>query len=746
MHRVLPYLYQAFLLFVVLALPPTANAVSLRVGVPDLQPDIYLQADGRPGGILGEILNEIALREEWVIEAQPCLWADCMRLVQSGAIDLLPDVTYTPERSQILDFHQIPVLFRTSHIYVHEDTSVSSLSDLAGKRIAVLTGSLQYSELESLLSQQRVEAQLVEINRLEEGFRLVSQGQADAVVADYFVGALYAPKYQLIDVPITFNIGKIFYASAPGNNPEVLAVIDHYLQAWKADPQSIYFQILSHWGYSTIEAAAPWYSNWKISMVLLVLLMLITAFAWYQWGRSSMLFQRLSLSTKQIDVAQREHDDIREQIRHATFFDILTDLPNLPLLIKRIEQALTAVKAGETIAAVVALDVDGFRKINEAHGRAVGDLILQEIAKRLVASTRARDTVSRTNSDEFKILLTGLGVTIDEGNRKAMKVAEKLRRALNTEPLIIGGKPYTLRVSIGLAVLCEDDQSIKDVLRKADLAMHHAEELGGNRVVFFNHDIQEQVEYRLTLERDLVLAIKSAQIRLHIQPQYSSDGQVSGAELLARWAHPTYGAIPPAVFIPLAREGGLLRELTGQILVQACEAVQVLQRHGETYPISLNVSPETLADPLFIQTVHKTLNRAPTTADHLIFEMTEEIRADGMDVIVQHMHELNASGIRFSIDDFGTGYSNLAYLNRLPIHELKIDKSLIDGIPHRHDSIAIIQLILTLAQKLSLRIVAEGVESQPQADFLFRHRCNAIQGYLMARPIPIDDWLDRHES
>lgn len=746
MHRVLPYLYRAFLLLMALAVSPTTNAVFLRVGVPDIQPDIYLQADGRPGGILGEILNEIATHEEWVIEAQPCLWADCMVLVQSGNIDLLPDVTYTPQRTQILDFHQIPVLFRSSHVYVHEDATVNSLSDLVGKSIAVLTGSFQYSEFKSLLSQHHVDARLIGTNKLEDGFQLVSKGQADAVVADYFSGALAASKHQLVVAPVVLETGKVFYASAPGNDPEILAVIDHYLRTWKADPQSIYFQILSRWSYPPAETPAPWYSHWRISMGLLVLLLLITAFAWYQRDRSRVFFQRLLASEKQIDAAHTEQDDIREQIRHATWFDILTDLPNRQLLIKRIEQALMAVDAGETTAAVVTLDLDGFRKINSAHGRATGDLILQEVAKRLVANTQAHDTVSRTDGDEFTILLTGLGATLDESTLRAIKVTEKLRLALSAEPLSIGGKPYTFSVSMGLRLVAGSDQSAIDILHKADIAMHRAHELGGSRVVFFNPNIQEKVEYRLALEQDLALAIKSTQVRLHIQPQYARDGQVTGAELLARWSHAIHGAIPPSVFIPLARDGGLLEELTGQILAQACETVQVLQRQSETYPVSLNISPETLADPFFIRTARETLNRVPAAAGHLIFEITEEIRTDGMEIIVQHMHELNASGIRFSIDDFGTGYSNLAYLNRLPIHELKIDKSLIDGIPHRHDSVAIIQMILALARKLNLRVVAEGVELQPQADFLFEHRCDAIQGYLRGRPIPIDDWLGRHET
>ena len=825
-----------------------AAATTLRVGIYDQPPDIYITPEGRPGGILGEILNKIAEREGWTLMPEACDWAACMRRLEAGDIDLLPDVYYTPERARTIDFHHVPALHSWSQVYAARGNALRTIQDLNGMRLAVLAGSAQHDYLNALLPTLDIGTRLEAVDQLTQGFQLVQAGRADGVVSDYFFGELTSPKYQLVPTPIIFQPTKAFFAAPKGRNTAVLARIDEHLGAWQADPESPYFQILSHWRNPQRPAHAPWYSDWMVialgTMLVLALILalylrcrersqrrqLITsedrlntildtvdAMIYIKDREGRYLYANrkvcefLGLSAK--DLAMRHDrelmDDARtvaaiersdqqalrleqrvalqerlassatgrqhtflsikvplrnaagtveavcailtdttdrvqaeEQAHRLAFYDTLTDLPNRRMLISRLGQTLESASSGQVFGALLILDLDNFKKINDARGHAVGDRILQEVARRLVACTRERDTVSRVSGDEFMILLTQLGTGIEEGARNAMSVAEKLRRALLDDPLVVDGKPCVLSASIGLTLLQARSTSMDDVMREADMAMHRAKQREGNCVVFYEQDIQSEVEQRLWLEHDLTLALNTSQLRMHLQPQYALGGRVTGAELLMRWTHPTRGAVSPSLFIPLAEETGLINYLSDWTLEVACKLLLDLQALDETYPVSLNISPKRLMDPSFVQYVRDILERTGAPGNRLIFEVTEGVLIRYIHATTQRMSELNRLGIRFSIDDFGTGYSNLASLKRLPLYELKIDKSLVQDIPHDSDSMAIARLILAMAEQLGLRAVAEGVETRPQADFLFQHGCDALQGYLMARPMPIDAWLD----
>jgi EAL domain-containing protein (putative c-di-GMP-specific phosphodiesterase class I) len=270
-----------------------------------------------------------------------------------------------------------------------------------------------------------------------------------------------------------------------------------------------------------------------------------------------------------------------------------------------------------------------------------------------------------------------------------------------------------------------------------------AKQDGGNRTVFYGHGLQAKIRQRLALEHDLQLALNTDQLQMALQPQYASDDQVTGAEVLMRWTHPEQGPISPAVFIPIAEETGLINHLTDESIREACVILNALAPLGATYPISVNLSPKRLEDPGFSRRVREILSQTGAPADRLIFEVTEGLWIQDMAATTRSMHDLCAAGIRFSIDDFGTGYSNLAYLKRLPVHELKIDRSLVQEIPDDEDSLAIVEMVLEMGVRLGLRTVAEGVETQIQRDHLFRHGCNAIQGYLKARPMPVKEWISR---
>lgn len=433
---------------------------------------------------------------------------------------------------------------------------------------------------------------------------------------------------------------------------------------------------------------------------------------------------------------KRAEDDIYR----LAYFDVLTQLPNRRLLMDRMTQLLASARRSGVPGAVLFIDLDNFKNVNDARGHAVGDILLQRVAQRLSKLMREEDTVARLGGDEFVILIARLPRESDGGARAAMAIAEKVREALE-QPFDIQGQPYNSGGSIGLSLLPTEGQTADVLLRESDTAMYRAKAAGRNRIAFFEAAMQRDVEDRLALEHDLSQAISLDQLSLHLQPQMDHFGLPVSAELLLRWTHPVRGPVSPARFIPIAEDSGLILRLGDWVLEQGLRTLVRLSAAGQALPLSINVSPRQFRQPDFVQRVSSLLAQTGADPASLIFEVTEGLLIENLDATIARMNELALLGIRFSIDDFGTGYSSLAYLKRLPLYELKIDKSFIQDTPDDPSDTAIVQLILSMASSLGLRVVAEGVETTEQADFLMARGCDAMQGYLYARPMPIEVWL-----
>ncbi len=444
-----------------------------------------------------------------------------------------------------------------------------------------------------------------------------------------------------------------------------------------------------------------------------------------------------------VDITERKAAE--DEIKNLAFYDPLTQLPNRRLMLDRLQQALAAHARSGVEGALLFIDLDHFKNINDARGHAVGDQLLQGVAQRLQALFRAEDTVARLGGDEFVVLVTELAPETGESARLAMRVAEKVRDELR-RPIEIEGRSYRCSASIGVTLIAKAGQTTSDLLREADTAMYRAKEAGRNQVAFFEAAMQAVVEKRIATEEALSQALERDEMRMVLQPQFDCHGQATGAELLMRWHHPVLGHVPPSEFITLAEEMGLIVELGEWALKQACLTVVQLQAMGKPTPISVNVSPRQFRQADFVLRVAAILaeNQAPASA--IILEVTEGMLIEDVDGAIARMQELVALGIRFSIDDFGTGYSSLNYLKRMPLHELKIDKSFMDGTPDDPNDTAIVKLIFSVAASLGLKVVAEGVETRSQSDFLVAHGCDAMQGYYLARPMPIEDWLARQAS
>jgi diguanylate cyclase (GGDEF)-like protein/PAS domain S-box-containing protein len=443
------------------------------------------------------------------------------------------------------------------------------------------------------------------------------------------------------------------------------------------------------------------------------------------------------------DITERKQAEARTF--QLAYFDALTGLPNRSLLRDRVEQALALARRNRQYGAVVFVDLDNFKQINDARGHSVGDHLLTEVAKRLQTLLRAEDTVARIGGDEFVLLVNELGQDVEASARVAMTVAEKVRAVLD-RPHLIDNFSYTSTGSIGISLFPKAGQQLDDLLREADTAMYRAKSAGRNRIAFFELAMQHEVEDRLALEQELKEALATGQLRLHVQSQVDASGREVSAELLVRWQHPVRGVVSPVRFIPLAEETGLILPLGEWVIEQACRTLVRMRRQGLTQSLAVNVSARQFRSEDFVPRVQAILRSTGAPAQQLVFEVTESLFIQDWDNSLRRIIDLVKMGIRFSIDDFGTGYSSLSYLQRLPLFELKIDRSFVQDTPHDANDMAIVQSILSMARHLGLEVVAEGVETRAQADFLLASHCDRLQGYLFSRPRPLEEWLAHMEQ
>jgi len=432
-----------------------------------------------------------------------------------------------------------------------------------------------------------------------------------------------------------------------------------------------------------------------------------------------------------------------DAIHRLAFYDVLTGLPNRRLLVDRLGAMVERARAGDGLGAVLYLDLDNFKDINDARGHAVGDALLGHAAARLGQAVRAGDTVARIGGDEFVVLVEGLGPDPEAAARTAMEVAGQVRNAL-AAPLDLDGQPYRIASSIGVALAQRTGAGAPDLLREADTAMYRAKAGGRNGVVLFESAMLAEAQHKLTLERDLAQALHNGELAMHLQLQVDHGGKPAGAELLMRWRRADGSMVRPDQFIPAAESSGIIVPLGNWVLRQACAFWLALDRAGHPMPLSINVSPLQFRQPDFVEQVRTILRETGAPPQQLIFEVTEGLLIEDIGQTIARMHELTALGIRFSVDDFGTGYSNLAYLRKMPLYELKIDRSFMHDTPHDAGGTAIVQSILSMAGHLGLRVVAEGIESEAQAGYLRQHGGAHMQGFLYHRPMPLEQligWL-----
>jgi len=435
------------------------------------------------------------------------------------------------------------------------------------------------------------------------------------------------------------------------------------------------------------------------------------------------------------DISERRA--IEAEIHSMAFYDKLTGLPNRQLLLNRLEDALGVAHGTGCSGAVLIIDLDNFKSINDTRGHDKGDMLLQLVADRLNDAVRSSDTVARFGGDEFVVLLEDLGATESAAVDASREHAAKLLQAFDA-PFGIDGIEHYSTPSIGIAVFSREPVSVDEMLRRADLAMYQAKAAGRNGMSFFDAAMQVRVSARAELEADMRRALVHGEFLLHYQPQLSIDGRVVGVEALVRWNHPQRGLVSPIEFIPVAEDTNMILQLGRWVMEEACR--QLARWNGDLrtsmLEMSVNVSPSQFHRPDFAEQVLEVLAQTGARPGRLRLELTESLLLKDVEGTVKKMQRLRDAGVGFSLDDFGTGYSSLSYLHRLPLDQLKIDRSFIREASKEGHGAAIVRIIVALGKALKMSVLAEGVETPEQLSFISSEGCGYYQGYLFSKPVP----------
>lgn len=702
---------------------------AVRVGVWDNPPIVFRDAAGRHAGIAIDVLEQIARAEGWELVYEHAPWGELLERMERGEIDLLTGIGYSAERARRFVFTGESLIGNWGVVYKGRGLPIASPLDLANRRVAFMRNAIHSDAFADLLRRFQVRFTALYTDSYEDALKAVATGAADAAVVNRVFGTMHAHRYAVDITGIVFNPVYVHYAGHAGT-AGLVARIDGHLARLKAQPDSPYYASLERW-LTEHEVRAPTWLPAAIAGGALALT-LVGGGAWLLRMQVQRRTRELALRSNELEAAIEQRREAQERLKHFALYDALTGLPNRASFLERFPVFVAEPERQKSRAAVLFIDIDHLKTVNESLGHAAGDELIRAVAERLRACLRANDSIFRFGGDEFLVAANQIHSIGD-----AEAVASRLLRSLK-QPVDIAGRPVYASASIGIAVYPDDETTVEGLLKCADAAMYHAKEHGRNRYQLYRSGLIDAVVERLDIDTRLRQALERAELTLHYQPIVAlADGRVIGTEALIRWNDPEHGLMRPDVFIPHAERSGAIVPVGAWVLSEACrQAIAWHQDSPEPLSVSVNVSARQFQEPNFVGTVEQALVDSGLPPSRLQLEITEGLLLVVNINVADTLHALKRLGVRLSIDDFGTGYSSLAYLKQLPIDVLKIDRSFVAGIPERMDDAQIATTIITMAHGLGLRVVAEGIETERQVHFLREHGCDYGQGYFIARPLP----------
>jgi diguanylate cyclase (GGDEF)-like protein len=695
----------------------------VKVGVYRNLPMVTCDDRGSVGGLQMELLQEIARREGWQLRFVPGSFVECYERLKRHEIDMMPAIAYTPERARFVDFNEETVVVNWGQVVVPHGSRIQSILDLHGKRVAAVRESVYYTGpagLRTLAAQFGISPQFVEVAEYPDVLRMVAEQKVDAGIVHRFSIGADENRLDVRPSPVVVSPVEVRYAFAKGDNGALSRAVDHHLHPMKEDPSSLYHRLLIRWVGDATPSPLPRWLKPLAVVVGVITTCLLVAF----------LVARLQVRRSRSDLKERD-----ERLSFVATHDTLTGLPNKHLLQELMGHALAASHRSSSSLALLILDLDRFKNINDTLGHSWGDRILKDLAERLRGMVREIDTVARYGGDEFALLLEDL-----PDDTAAALVARKILEEV-ARPFVLEGREFSFSASIGISIHPSERPEREDLFTSAEIAMYVAKEEGGNAYRFYQPEMDARVHERLSLESELRLAMEKGQLTVHYQPLCNmTDGSVRGLEALVRWNHPERGMVPPGDFIPIAEGTGLMVPLGEWILRQVCRQLQEWRQRGiNTVPVSVNISARQFRHPDFITTLDRALEDFSIPASMLELEITESITMGDFDEVLTTLTQIRQRGIALAMDDFGTGYSSLCYLKRFPIDTLKIDRSFVRDITMDPNDAAIADAIIAMAESMGLGVIAEGIETAEQLQLLLDKGCLLGQGFYFSRPVPPEE-------
>jgi diguanylate cyclase (GGDEF)-like protein len=707
--------------FLMVCLQQTSLAAkAIQVGIYQNEPKIFIDEQGAPAGFFVEVLEAIAVREGWHMEYVPCVWQQCLQMLERGDIDIMPDVADTPRREARFAFGREAVLSSWSVVYKRPGSTIHSILDLDGRKVAVLANSIQARVLRERSREFDISPQFLEADSFAAAFGLLQRGQADFVLANRFYGAAHMARYGAEESNILLHPSALKFAFPKQRHAALQAAIDQDLRALKDDKQSVYYQSQTRWLSRLDKQRIPsWVKGAVVATGIAVLGLL---------GLIALLRRMVSLQTAQID---RE----KQHYFHLSHHDPLTDLPNRLYFFDRLEQAMKKADQCQGSLHVFFVDLNQFKHINESVGHTVGDSILRTVAGRLRDAVGSGNLIAHLGGDEFAVLVEARARPFD-----AADMAARLIATLDA-PLAEAGQQFYLSMSIGISLYPQDGDNAQEVIKNADTALFHAKNKGRKCFEFYRTQMSAEVMRRVALESELKEALAHQQFVLYYQPQLDlASGDVLGMEALVRWLHPEQGLVGPGHFIAVAEEAGMISDLGEWVLRTACEQMVAWRQAGiDLQHIAVNVSPNQFADESFYDRVTRIITETGCRPEWVEIEITESSILDNKPENLGMLEKLRGLGFGVVIDDFGTGHSSLSRLKHLPVTKLKIDISFVRGLPDDTSDQAIVHAIIALGEGLGLKVLAEGVEREEQRDFLCEAGCDEGQGFLYSPAVAAEE-------